>query len=319
MIVAVSPYHLTSREAPAYAALLLARQVVTLLPAPRGGMEGAAALASRVRAYADFTRSWAWTSPLWRAGVLTGEIEGRPALEELEEVSTLIRRDDRYAAIRAFFRAGDFADEAGYLAGIAADVLRAGPDPGLSLPVVAALDRFALRHGAAVARPVAVSLAQQAEMKSARPLASFAVPVLVQADAERLLRARAVLSPALEGLWAACESIPATTAEHGTIDPRSRDAVVHAAADLSRQFEAEHARLFENCKGDDVRAIEAAATVSLVAMPGDAVLRSGVAAIEGVTRGRAASARTTLPVLADPLSGRWLTAMIVKPLGARPR
>ena len=38
MRIVISPYHLTTREAPAMAALLLADEVATLLPAgPRGG------------------------------------------------------------------------------------------------------------------------------------------------------------------------------------------------------------------------------------------------------------------------------------------
>ena len=38
MLIAVSPYHMTTREPAAMAALLLASRVVTILPTPEVGM-----------------------------------------------------------------------------------------------------------------------------------------------------------------------------------------------------------------------------------------------------------------------------------------
>jgi hypothetical protein len=62
MLVAVSPYHLTTREPAAIAALLLADRVVTLLPGP--DRRGAELAAERLPHYLDFVLTWEWSVPL---------------------------------------------------------------------------------------------------------------------------------------------------------------------------------------------------------------------------------------------------------------
>jgi len=321
VIAALSPYYLTTREPPAMAALLLARRVVTLLPAPGSGeMRDAMALAERSPAYAKFARSWAWTGPLWRAGLLLSGLEGDSPLTDLDHIGGAIRDDVRYAPLRSFLRDEDFAGEQAYLAAVALDLLKAGPDPGLSLPVFAAIDRFGLRHGAVVARSVPTSIAQRAETRLARPLATISVPMLVQADADRILHAREALAPELEALWNAFNELPTTVRDGGTATSDEARALTAAASEFSRAFEASREELLMGAADDDVRVVPGTATLTLLALPSDAVLRAGVAAMQGAgTHAAPRAAASNLPAIADPAEGRWVTAMVVKVLGARSR
>ena len=76
MHVAVSPYHLTTREPPAMAALLLAGAVITMVPAPPSARRGltvdrdaARGAAGEAPGYADLLESWRWAAELFRERV----------------------------------------------------------------------------------------------------------------------------------------------------------------------------------------------------------------------------------------------------------
>lgn len=323
MIFAVSPYHLTTRETPALVALLLADEVVTLVPSPPGDAPDqpahvAAHQASlRSPSFAQFGKAWSWSAPLWRDGILLSHLEGLTPLQEFERVTSLIRADERFSPLRALMR--DEADAGVFLDSIARDLLKGGPDPSFSVPVAAALDRFAARQAIFVLRSGPHSVAQKAEQALARPLFSVALPVLVQADAERILHARAVLHSSRRTLSEALQQVPLLVRDDGTLAQGLARSLVDVCETYARDFAHQRDEILRDCKDDEVRAIEGVVVVNAMALPSDAVLRSSVqamAALSGRTRGTPKPAATTLPAIFDAVEGRWLATMLVKPLGS---
>lgn len=320
MVLVVSPYHLTSREPPATVALLLGERVVTLLPGPvNGGAKSAARAAERVPIYGELARTWAWAAGLFEAGVLSGEAEGDSPAGDLGRVCEAIAGDPRYSALRTFVREGDYASGRAYLAAISKDILKAGPDPGLSVPVVAALDRFAARSGAVVVRPVAVSVAQRAEKRLGREAFSFAVPVLLQADASRLLHVREVLGRELGALRSAIGEASEEVGEGGDLSGETLTQIRQYASAYAAAFESRRAELFEHAREDEVRVVESTATITGVVLPADAVLRSAVTAMHAMAGASVPattpSATETLPAIFDPAEGRFVLSLVVKVMG----
>jgi hypothetical protein len=316
VLIAVSPYHLSTREPPAMVSLLLASRVVTLLPAPSNDdVEKAVRTASRVREYAELARSWEWARKLFDAGVIAPKHGPLTPMEDLQRVWEWIRDDDRYAPLRAFMRLGPDGNEEGYLRAVAADILKAGPDPGLSVPLTAGLDRFASRVGAFAARSQAVSVAQNLEWDLGTVLTTFALPVLVQADGERLLHAREILRAPLDVLRGVLGRL-LETGEHDTGE--AVRSVAPAADGCAKAFEVWRDELFADAGADRVRVVESIAMITIVSLPVDAVLRSGVAALAAIGADvrfpRSALART---VARGETEGRRVLAMIVRVVGSR--
>ncbi|MCC6659672.1 MAG: hypothetical protein IT437_02175 [Phycisphaerales bacterium] len=312
MLVVVSPYHLTTREPPAMAALLLADRIVTLLPEP-GRDEGAgpdrralAELSARVApGYLRLLRSWEWLVPLWREGVLCGSIDGDDPGTDVTDACRRIAADDRYAELRPLMRPDSCDEPAGQLHAVAADLLKGGPDPAFSVPISAALDRFAVRHGACVARASAVSIAQRAEERLGRPLVSIGLPVLLRASGDRLLEAREALVPPLMQLRAVLD---------GHMEDVSR--VRAAAREYARAFEAAREELTEP-DGDEGRTMAGTVMIAWRRLPVDAVLESSAAAYRSATglRGGRTAAGAALAER-DPLAGRQVVTMVVRTLGS---
>lgn len=356
MDIAVSPYHLTTREAAAMAALLLGRRVLTMLPAPveasaqaakatgkatgksTGGIDGMSALqtAATIPTYRRFVESWAWTVPLWEQGVLHYSREGETFVNDMWAVTQHIDEDDTCIALRHFTkRHDDYPDDGAYLSAVAADMLKGGPDPGISLPVAAALDRFATRHGLAVARTNGTrnaSRAQQAEATLAAPLATFSMPMLMQASSARILHWREVLAKELTPLSLALrrlsEQVAVMSAASGTINPsiltRDVNALQAAAETFSHAVAARHEELLMGSVDDEVKPIEALATISCVPLPWDAVLKSSVRAISSLggpaqteprieTTGERASTQAISKY--DSVRGKSFLALVVKIVG----
>src|SRR3954469_15040776 len=116
MRVAVSPYHLTTKEPAAPVAFLLADSVVTMLPAPfNGGRRHAEELSARIPRYLDFIQSWRWTVPLWNAGVVASALAGEDASEDVRAVCARIADDDRFGPLRPLMRPELFETEERYL------------------------------------------------------------------------------------------------------------------------------------------------------------------------------------------------------------
>ncbi len=277
MRIVVSPYHLTTREAPALAALQLAEQVVTMMPTPRGGtsrrhVEAAVGAAPR---YLDFMESWRWSAPLWEAGVIAPTHQGLDAADDVRSAFERIAGDERYAGLRPLMKPHVFQDEREYLQAVASDVLKGGPDPAITVPVAAGLDRFAARHRLAVARATPTSISQKVEAKLGERVAAFAVPMLCQASAERILMAREELEGSLESLREAmAEASPGRCA-----------GLDKAARGYAAEFQSKQAELLEAMDPDEPRVVVATVAVSLVLLPAGAVLESSLAAVDALAMG----------------------------------
>jgi hypothetical protein len=312
LIVAVSPYHVTTREPPMMAAALLAERMVTLVPGAVSSKGEAEVAAARAPAFAQMMRSWSWSEPLWRAGVMTGSLEGEDASADVAEASRQLGEDEALASLRPLVRDMLGDDEGLFLSRLARDVLKGGPDPGLSLPMAAGLDRFAARLGALVARAHPTSVAQKAEMTLARFPRSVAAPVLLQADAARVLHARDVLRQELDGLR---EAVSAVVQQ--PLDEALGAGLSKAAGVLSRAFAARRDEVMEDCSADDVRAIEGSVVVTIAHLPTDAVYRSAVQALVGLggAGARRAGREATAPVMelsrgvGAPVVGLFVKAM----------
>lgn len=301
----VSPYHLTTREPPALAALLLASRVVTLLPGPlegAGDAKSAIAASARVPVFREFMKSWAWLEPLWKSGVIVAHVNGDSPVGDMYDVGRRIATDHSLSPLRGFTHERLYDDERSYLGALAGDLLRGGPDPGISVPLAAGLDRFAARHNMTVARSAAFSVAQRAEARMGGHATTIIAPILVQACAVRIQHARAVLADALEELWAA--------------PPSARSAAWARYADT---FGRRREEVLEGCREDEVRAIEGAAAITLMTLPGNAVLRSSLEAMAAVgpSRDRHLATEDRLPALYDALDNTTVDVMIVRMLGAR--
>jgi len=297
------------------ASLLLAERVLTMLPAP-GSSSATQATAAGVRipGYLAFMNSWSWTVPLWQAGVMIAEHEGQTAVADMQAVSGRVESDELLAPLRRFMHSELYQDEQAYLSAVAADMLKGGPDPGINVPVAAGLDRFATRHQMLVARAQPSSVVQVAESKMAQRIEAVALPVLLQADADRILHAREVLADVLEGLWDAYDDL--------TDDITGGASLSEAAAAYASAYEERQAEITDGGEDDQVRIIEGTVTINAVRMPSDVVLRSSLAAVEGLT-GRQKSAPVALegnlPAMYDPIASQSFISLVIKPLGARPQ
>lgn len=320
MFAAVSPYHLTTREPPAMAALLLAERAVTFLPSPRGSREQIELAAASSPEYVRFMETWSWSMPLWERGVLTSALDdGDDALGDMHTAWQQLADDERYSPLRPLARRGLFESQGEFLDAISRDLLRGGPDPGISLPLAAGVDRFAARRGLVVMRSAPISIAQKAEQCLGRRVFAFAAPMLAQASAERMLAVRDLLADELEELSLAIAEVSDLVA-NGSEPEDERDAagrVELAARTYADAFARSDAAIGQG-KGDELHVIERMATFTAFSLPVDAVLRSGVSAMRTLTRrGRRSGpvAVETAPVLADTLGGRRVLSVMVKVLG----
>jgi hypothetical protein len=324
MFLAVSPYHLTTREPPAMAALLLAQQVVTLMPTPfaGAGREQVARAVEQVPRYFDLMKSWEWAIPLWERGLVTSIFEGQDAVDEVRTVCRRIQHEPSLIDLRSLMRPELFEDEENYLDAVARDLLKAGPDPAVSVPVVAGLDRFAARLGLVVARPEAASVAQKAEMRSARTIVSVAIPILVQAGAQTILAARRDLEDTIGPLGDALDILATEAARD---DEPALDELIESVRHRARAYAAAFASIVATCgfvtADDEPRLVHAQAALSLVSLPVDAVLGSSVAAMSALgppSRRRVAVGPGESDLAErDPLAGRRVMSLIVRPIGHR--
>jgi len=328
MIIAISPYHLTTREAPAMASMLLASSVVTVAPGPGGG-EGADGAASAMAAarmsatYRELARSWEWSVPLWREGVVAGALDGLSPLDEMGGVLRRICETTDLPALRGFIQDDLYDDPDRYLASLSRDLMKGGPDPGIVLPLLASLDRFASRNGACVARSVAVSVAQKAELRLGKPVFGVAIPLMLQASAERMIHARATLHDALTPLRRAIDNVIARC-EQGAAEVDG--AMVAAEAErYAASYEGLRPRVAEGCIYDEVRMIEGVVTVQGLLLPADAVLRSSEQAMRELAGGGRrvrggdgpGSVGTTLPAVYDAMEHASVLTLVIKPLGGK--
>jgi len=323
MDVVISPYHLTTREPPVMAALLLADRALTLMPAPaeRASVGDVRRAVERAPRYYEFMESWSWSMPLWRKGIIAtapGIDAAAPMRESLERV----RASEHFAPLQEFMREGLFASEDHFLELVARDVLRGGPDPGISIPVCAGLDAFASDEAMIVVRAAPTSLAQRAESRLARRAFSIVVPIMLQAPARRVLDARELLAQPLDRLRRElAEAFPRATARPGATPRGHADAggLSAAACELAEAFD-DHRDLICEPVDEDVKVIAGLVSITGVILPADAVLRSSLAAARSLSgaRGRspngAAPPSTRLPAVRDRLAEQSVMTLIVRAL-----
>jgi hypothetical protein len=324
MRIVISPYHLTTREPPAMAALLLASQACTLMPAPLQGadQEHVRAAAERVPRYLRFMESWRWTLPLWSAGVLSAGEAGDDVAEEIRAVCERIRRDERLAPLRAFVREDMYADPDRYLDAVAADLLKAGPDPGVSVPVAAGLDRFAARHDMVVSRSGAASFVQRAEERLGQRLGAVAIPIITQGEGGVILQAVSLLEESLSPLREALASVAALSVGNREAARAGSEHLRLAAREFETEFADRRAEIRALGASDDIRVIDGHVTVTLLRLPADAALDASLAAVRAAVKGLAAVAAggsrvpgSDLPVPLREACAGPVTAMVVRPVG----
>ncbi len=263
----------------------------------------AEALAAELPRYRAFMRSWEWLVPLWQRGVVRGELAGLSPVDDAREACRVLTRHGgmgRYAPLASLMRPDLFDDEAHYLDTLAHDLNRAGPDPGVTVPVHAGLDWFAIRAAAAararaaadgcgtasdasltpilVARPEPASVAQQAETRLALPVVAFAMPMLVRAGARTILMAR----DHLQGPLAALRGAIGAAADGLALDESALPALTRGAREYASAFQDVRTRLIDEdeCDDNDVEMMEGTAKVSIVSLPADAVLESSLIAMQ---------------------------------------
>ena len=298
MIVLVSPYHMTTREPAAMASLAIAEHVVTALPTPAGAAsrEAVTQAAERVTQYADLMLMWEWARPLFDTGVCGTSLAGEDPLDELLAVTREIDQNDSYAGLRPFMRS--VLEDAGdaMLRAVCRDVIRTGPDPAISVPVTAGLDRFAHRHDLIAARSADRSQAQRYESRLARPILRCALPVILQGSAERVIEFRQRLADELEMLRQTIE----------TGDETGARAVTDA---LAAGVERERAELTRVEDVDDPRVIIGLVSLTMSEQPVDAVLTASSLAAASVLGGE----EPAMP----SIQSASLRVMQIAPIGGR--
>lgn len=315
MRVAISPYHLTTRELPAMVALQLGSSAVTFMPGVMAGIVGSATsapgrferLARSSARYARVVESWGWSMPLWDLGVIESGLPSDDASHDMRTAWERCVRDDRYAPLRPFLKGHLLDDPGRWIDAAAADVLKGGPDPAITVPLTAGLDRFAARHRLIVVRPKPSSIAQQAEASLATPVVSIVLPMLVQASAERLLMAREFVAEPAAALREAMA--------HAAV-ARDHTAPVRAAArEYDAVFSAIEPELRANQTREEVRVISAPVSISLALLPCDAALKSSCHAAMSALGGAPAESQPGL-VTTDPLESSPLAAVFVGKVGS---
>lgn len=300
MILVVSPYHMSSHEPAAMVAMVLARNIVTAMPTPAGSIskESVSETASRVPRYVELMESWDWALPMFAGGICGTTFAGEDPLDEVLGVCDDIENEDLYAPLRPFMRTVLEQESDTVISAISRDVIKAGPDPAISVPLTAAIDRFASKHGLIAVRSESKSAAQKAEQKLMRPLVRFAFETLLQAPSNRLLEMRTTFESELVRLREA-------------LDAEDESAARVAADMITQSFEREREDLLRVEDPDDVRAISGLVSVTLAELPENAVLLSSAAAATRVL-GRQDEAATC----SDSPTG-IVRSLMIRPIGGR--
>lgn len=327
--LALSPYHLATREAPAMLALTLGTRVVTLMPTPAAGTsrEAVKQAVEESPRYLRLMEAWRWSGPLWQSGVIVSGVSGDEAAAELEGVYALIASEEGLSPLRPLTRGASeraTSEPEKALDAIAGDVLRGGADPGINIPITAALDRFAIAYGLCVVRGGTPSLTQRAESRLGQKVFSMAMPVLLRAGGGRLERMREDLKKELGSLRRSVAGVFGRVRESDE-EPgprRETDPEIGAAcAAFVRAFELWAA---DGAAGDDENGERVTAgyvSVSGVVMPGDAALRASRAAVcamgaRGEGRGAAATGGAKIPGSEDRLFSLVVRELNLKPAQA---
>lgn len=295
MILCLSPYHLTTREAAAMAALLLGESVITAVPTPDAGRSSESLdAAARAPRYRELMDVWSWSLPLWHAGILSSSYAGMDPMHDVRACRDSIVAVPQLTPFHDLLPGRADAEPEAALGRFARDILTGGPDPSLSLPVAMGLDRFAARFGLMTLRSQAASIAARAEHDSIRTIARAVLPVLVRCGARRLIAARAELEEVLGSLRDAIAS-------------GSAAAIRGAAGDYSRAFDAHRDHLLRPIDPDEPPPMAGYVALTLGEARDDVVLAAGA---------RAAAEVLNAEAPASPRGdGALMRTLIVRPMG----
>ena len=275
----VSPYHLTTREPAAIVASQLADSMTTLLLAPRDDRRaGVRQAAIHSPVYRSFMRSWEWAMPLFDEGLMSSIFTGLDPAEDVRDACRRLFEEPAFAPLTPYLRSEVFEDESLYLRAASLDVLKAGPDPAVSVPIAAGLDRFAADTGTVVIRSAAASVVQKHEARLGRTRFRVTIPVIRQGSAERLLLARALTEDTRASLASAIME---------TFDGHEPARVCAAAGSYAHAFNAELEDLTAAPgprDADEVRVIVGEASLEGMDLPVDASLHASVTAATGQAR-----------------------------------
>lgn len=321
----VSPYHLTTRELPALAAVLLASRVYTLLPTPEETDRASVRRAmTQHPAYLRLLESWRWATPLFRERVIESLCAGDDPAQSVADALDVLTKRAAYQEIAGFVDVTPFAQRGRMLDVCSTDMLKGGPDPGVSIPLAGALDWFAAEHGLMVARAgvaaraavvggnaMSASLALRAEAALGESLVSFMVPVVSSASAIEILEIRHELEAELDELRGAIDDAVATAG------PAATKRVRAAAKAFAAAFASEIADMIGHDDTMGKRLMATECSVVLRRLPGDAAFVSSIAAIrQAKSRGMnvarvKATAQAAVKVCEPPSSvvGMVVTAM----------
>ncbi|MBX3407445.1 MAG: hypothetical protein KF869_11850 [Phycisphaeraceae bacterium] len=324
--LAVSPYHLSTREPVAAIALTLCDHAVTALPEPAEGRSRAhiRAAVDRLPRLLRVLESWRWSGPLWRGGVLgSGMPHDRP-FDGVGAAGREVWTDEAFARLAATVdppprvneddesarAAAPGVETDRWLDALCADMLRGGPDPRISTAVVAALDRYAASHGCIAVRGPTDSLAQRAESRLTDRVFALAIPVMSRAAGGKIVDLRAALRGPLEILR---EAMAGAFAAAGAPDTA---ALAAAAGRYTEAFESWFAAATRDDENDQ-RTMREFVSITGVRLPADSALVSARAAMRGVSRA-AGRARDPRPAQKTDVIDRALPAMLIRPMNVRP-
>lgn len=245
----LSPFELTQSSPAAAAAMLLASDdagLRTLLPAPFAGSGPADTFnaARHAPSYHRLIESWHWTTPLWRAGLLTAARQGRQLADDLLRIASALAADPAFQSAPHIFPLEAFGDEASMLEAVSRDILRGGVDPGIHVPLNRLTESLAADEGAPIMasdhrRPVA-----RCESPNGSASGGITLSVLLHADADAILTLRDWLAPELDALRAALPNSDAPPAS------AARTACLRAADNLNRAFNDRLPRIHRSGTGN---------------------------------------------------------------------
>ncbi|MBY0309117.1 MAG: hypothetical protein K2Q09_10285 [Phycisphaerales bacterium] len=319
---------MTTREAPAMAALLLAGRVYTMMPVPLQGetIESLRLSLEHAPRYRRLLNNWLLLAPLFDAGVIATLCAGDDPAPNIQHAAARIGAEGQWEPLRQFAHGDVFTDPEQYLDTLAADLLKGGPDPGIALPACAGFDAFASGHdlpviraghagtgvpsrtgayGAATGAVAGGSLAQQVESRLGEPLFTVGLPILKQAGARSLVQARLALKSELSALREAIDA--------GTLNPNtsSSQAVRRAGAVFAAAFKRELGPRLNRDDEGGRRLTPGFVSLAVRRVPLDAALISSVAAYN-----RASGA--SHPGRAASVGGGSLVTLTVAPLDVEP-